>query len=252
MKNLLLLVLPLTLLLLSCGGTHNLLDEDKSVLKAKSKVLDSAFMYNANYRYHIKEDDKITISLWGQDDLSVGSTYGIYNANEVYGRYLMVDAEGNVEIPKIGTMNIDSMTLIELKDTLRTLYGEWIKKPIVDVKILNRDITIMGEVRDPGVYDVDKNHNSLFKMLALSGGLKEYANLRYVKVFRQEGPHVRVATLNLKEYNDYISQNIQLIPGDIVVVPSKKYKEFDRRISVIIPFTSAITSAAIFKSAFSF
>lgn len=249
MKNLPLSIVTI-LLLSACGGTHNLMGERNQVMNKKILELDSVFTYNPNYQYRIRRDDKINISVWGQDELSVGSTYGIYNSNEVYGKYLMVDASGNIEVPKVGTLNVRDLTLIQLKDSLKTLFGEWILNPVVDIKILNKDITVLGEVRNPGVYDVDKDHNSLFEMIARSGGIEDYAHLKYVKVFRQEGPHVRVATINLKEYGGYFAQNIQLLPSDIVVIPSKKYKEFDRRISIIIPFTSALTSAAIFRSAF--
>jgi polysaccharide export outer membrane protein len=249
MKNILLILIT-TVFLSSCGGTHNLMGEKNTIMNEKIQTLDSIFQYNPNYQYHIKTDDKITISVWGQEELSVGSTYGIYNSNEVYGKYLLVDALGNIEVPKVGTLNVKGLTLIELKDSLKTLLGEWLVTPVIDVKILNKDITVMGEVRTPGVYDIDKNHNSLFEMIARSGGIEDYANLKYVKVFRQEGPHARVATINLKQYGNYLSQNIQLLPSDVVVIPSKKYKEFDKRISVIIPFTSALTSAAIFRSTF--
>jgi polysaccharide export outer membrane protein len=249
MKNILLLVIT-SALLSSCGGTQNLMGEKKATMNENIKTLDSVFHYNPHYQYHIKTDDKITISVWGQEELSVGSTYGIYNSNEVYGKYLLVDALGNIEVPKVGTLQVNGLSLIELKIRLKALFGEWIVTPVVDVKILNKDITVMGEVRTPGVYDIDKNQNSLFEMIARSGGLEDYANIKYIKIFRQEGPHVRVATINLRVYGDYLGQNIQLLPSDIVVVPSKKYKEFDRRISVIIPFTSALTTAAIFKSTF--
>ena len=249
MKNLLLLVTT-TLLLAACGGTQNLMGEKENILDKKILAFDSAFAYNPNYQYRLKTDDKITISVWGQEELSVGSSYGIYNSNEVLGKYLMVDGDGNIEVPKVGTMKATGLTLIELKMQLKLLYGDWLVNPIIDVKVLNKDITVMGEVRNPGVYDVDKNQNSLFEMIATSGGLENYANLKYVKVFRQEGPNVRVATINLKQQGSYLAQNIQLIPGDIVVIPSKKYKEFDTRISIIIPFTSALTSAAILMSAF--
>ena len=249
MKYLLLIIITAALLS-SCRGTQNLMGEKSKTMDEKILLLDSVFAYNPNYQYHIKTDDKINISVWGQDELSVGSTYGIYNSNEVYGKYLMVDANGNIEVPKVGTMNVNNLTLIELKDSLKTLFGEWILTPVVDVKILNKDLTILGEVRNPGVFDIDKNQNTLFELIARSGGVEDYANLKYVKVFRQEGPNVRVATINLRDYGQYFAQNIQLLPSDVVVIPSKKYKEFDTRISVMIPFTSAITSAAIFKSAF--
>jgi polysaccharide biosynthesis/export protein len=213
-------------------------------------ALDSIFYKSGNSQYTIRKDDKISISVWGQDDLSIGSSYGIYNSNEVYGKWLMVDAKGNIETPKLGTMRVEGKTIIELKDTLKILYAQWLKNPIVDVKILNREIIVMGEVRDPQVVLVDKERNRLLDVVAKCKGFEAYANLKYIKVLRQVGEHVYVANINLTKSGDYLQKNIDLQPGDILIVPSKGYKEFDRRISIIIPFTTAITAAAIFMRAF--
>ncbi len=242
------LVYLLAIIGLTSCKTTNLFEEKKVINSAAA--LDSLFWSNTNYQYHIRRDDKITISVWGQDDISVGSTYGIYNSNEVYGKWLMVDAKGNVEIPKIGTFHVEKMTIIQLKDTLKTIYSEWIKVPVIDVKILNREITVLGEVRDPQVINVDKEKNTLMEMIAKCKGLEFYANPKYVKVLRQVGEHVHVANINLSKGSDLLKRNINLYPGDVVVVPSKKYKEFDKRVSTIIPFTTALTSAAIFMGAF--
>lgn len=233
---------------LSSCKTNNLFVDRKA--SHAVAALDSVFWNNSDYQYHIRKDDKITISVWGQDDISVGSTYGIYNSNEVYGKWLMVDANGNIEIPKIGTFHVETMTIIQLKDTLKTIYSDWVKVPVVDVKILNREITVMGEVRDPQVITIDKERNTLLEMIAKCKGFEFYANPAYVKVFRQVGAHVHVAHLDLTKSSDIRYRNIDLYPGDVVVVPSKKYKEFDKRISTIIPFTTALTSAAIFMGAF--
>ncbi len=213
-------------------------------------ALDTIFWNNATYQYHLRKDDKITISIWGQDEISVGSTYGIYNSNEVYGKWLMIDAYGNIEIPKIGTFNVEKMTIIQLKDTLKTIYSEWIKVPVIDIKVLNREITVLGEVRDPQVITVDKERNTLLEMITRCKGLEFYANPKFVKVLRQVGEHVHIANIDLTKDGDLLQRNINLHPGDVVVVPSKKYKEFDKRISTIIPFTTALTSAAIFMGAF--
>lgn len=233
---------------LSSCKTTNLLVEPKT--DHSVAALDSIFWSDADYQYHIRKDDKITISVWGQDDISVGSTYGIYNSNEVYGKWLMVDAKGNVEIPKIGTFYVEKMTMIQLKDTLKTIYSEWIKNPVIDVKVLNREITVLGEVRDPQVISIDKERNTLMEMIARCKGLEFYANPKYVKVLRQVGKHVHVANIDLSKGDNLLKRNINLYPGDVVVVPSKKYKEFDKRVSTIIPFTTALTSAAIFMGAF--
>jgi polysaccharide export outer membrane protein len=180
----------------------------------------------------------------------VGSTYGIYNSNEVYGKWLMVDANGNIEIPKIGTLKIVNKTIIELKDTLRTLYAKWLIKPIVDIKVLNREITVLGEVRNPQVILVDKEQNKLLDLIAKCNGFEMYANLKYIKVLRQVGENVHVANIDLTKAGKEQYKNITLLPGDMLIVPSKKYKEFDKRISLIIPFATTLTAAAIFLGAF--
>ena len=244
----LLLWLSAVLLVLSSCQTTNLLVQKSTDNRVES--LDSLFWVDTAYQYHIRKDDKITISVWGQDDISVGSTYGIYNSNEVYGKWLMVDAKGNVEIPKIGTFHVEKMTMIQLKDTLKTIYSEWIKTPVIDIKVLNREITVLGEVRDPQVINIDKERNTLLEMIARCKGLEFYANPKYIKVLRQVGEHVHVANIDLSKGGDILKRNINLYPGDVVVVPSKKYKEFDKRVSTIIPFTTALTSAAIFMGAF--
>ena len=238
------------IMLMSSCKTVNVFMEPKSERTAAVDSLDYAFFYNGDYQYEIRKDDKISISVWGQDELSVGSTYGIYNSNEVYGKWLMVDANGNISVPKIGEMNVLCMTTVELKDTLTARLSKWVVNPIVDVKVLNKQITVMGEVCTPSVLKVDKDQNMLMEMIARCEGFAPYANIKYVKVLRQSGEHVIVANIDLSESGNYVYKNIQLLPGDIVVVPSKRYKEFDRRITVIIPFTTAITAAAILVTAF--
>jgi polysaccharide export outer membrane protein len=217
-----------------------------NLFETKEPVKDTvAFSYEKNYQYKIRKDDKISLSVWGEENLSVGSVYGIYNSNEVYGKWLLVDANGNIEIPKIGTTNVLDKTIPELKETIKVGLQKWIINPIVDVKVLNKEITILGEVRNPNVITVEKDQNSLIEMISKSGGFEFYANLRAVKILRQEGENVRVTNIDLTNPNDILNRNIQLHPGDIVIVPSKKNKEFDKRISVIIPFTSTVTAAAI-------
>ena len=248
MKRLLIYLLFLAVFA-SCK-TQNIFQDTKSERKALAAEMDSAFLYNPDYQYRIRKDDKINISVWGQDELSVGSVYGIYNSNEVYGKWLLVDLNGNIEVPKIGTFKVEGQSIIEIKDTLKARFNQWIVNPIIDIKVLNKEITVIGEVRDPAVVQVDKDNNRLLEIISRTGGFAEYANMKYVKILRQEGEHVRMANVDLTKSGGYLQKNIQLHPGDIVVVPSKRYKEFDRRVSIIIPFTTAITAAAIILAAF--
>lgn len=233
---------------MSSCKTYNLFSEKNALLKPRS--IDSAFLYNPDYQHVIRKDDKVNISVWGQDEMSVGSVYGIYNSNEVYGKWLLVDAEGRVSLPRIGALRVEGLTVPQLKDTIRNRASVWIQQPIVDVKVMNKEITLLGEFRNPAVIQVDKDHNPLLEMAARAGGFDYYADLKKIKVLRQDGPHVQVANIDLTDARDPAMFNIQLLPGDVVIAPSKKHKDFDKRISTIIPFASTATAAAILMGAF--
>lgn len=250
MKYFPLLLLLITATLLQSCHTQNVFVKAARPEKESLSAQDSLIYFNGTYEYTIRVDDKLSISVWGHDDLSVGSTYGIYNSNEVYGKWLMVDTDGTIEAPRFGKMQVKNLTLPELKRNLKDSLSQILKSPVVDVKVLNREISLVGEFRDPATVLVDKEKNYLLDMIAQVGGFDQYANLKCIKVFRQVGEDAHILTINLTTKGDYRYKNIPLYPGDIVIAPSRAYKEFDRRISVIIPFTSALTSAAIFKSAF--
>jgi polysaccharide export outer membrane protein len=228
--------------LTSCK-TANILRESRRERKlAASKPLDSLFLYNPAYEYKIRKNDKISISVWGQDELSVGSIYGVYNSNEIYGKWLMVDAHGIIEIPKIGSFNVLNYTVTQFKDTLQKHIGEWIKNPIVDVKILNKEITIIGEVRAPQVHVVDKDRNSLIEIITKSGGFEFYADLKHIKIIRPSNDSVVTNVIDISKSGNYFNKNIQVYPGDIIIVPSKRNKEFDKRVATIVPFTASVSA----------
>jgi len=240
-------LLVVVLALASCK-TQNLFVQEKNELR--NATLDSVFQYEPNYEYVIRKDDKLNISIWGQEELSVGSIYGIYNSNEVYGKWLMVDVRGTIELPRIGTFEVQGKTIIQLKDTLKTVYQKWIKNPVIDIKVLNKEITVLGEVRNPGIIKVDKDNNTLLELIGKTGGFEFYANLEKVKILRQKGKHVYIANVDLTKSGDFTQKNIQLHPGDCLIVPSKGHKTFDKRIATIIPFTTVTTAAAILMGAF--
>ncbi|MEC4049265.1 polysaccharide biosynthesis/export family protein [Flavobacterium sp. SUN046] len=234
--------LAIILLFASCK-THNLLEKKVGTLDK------AAFAYDDSYQYKIRKDDKISLSVWGEDNLSVGSVYGIYNSNEVYGKWLLVDANGNIEVPRIGTKNVLDKTIPQLKEELKNEFKKWLVTPVIDVKVLNKEITILGEVRNPNTFQVDKDKNYLLEMISKTGGFEFYANIKSIKILRQEGQDVKITNIDLTNSDDILNTNVLLHPGDVVIVPSKKNKEFDKRISTVIPFATTITAAAILMKA---
>lgn len=97
--------------------------------------------------------DLIRLRIWREPDLS-----GDYS----------VDEAGVAVFPKIGDLRVTGMTPEQLKNTLISTYGKYLRDPAVEVRLLRR-INILGAVRTPGLYQVDPTMN-LSDAAALAGG----------------------------------------------------------------------------------
>ncbi|MGD1845800.1 MAG: polysaccharide biosynthesis/export family protein [Salibacteraceae bacterium] len=242
--------LPLTLgfillcLLASCG-TQRLYQSEKhdpindSLLQAWS---------DTTMAYRLATDDKVSFSIWGHDDLSIGSVFGIYNSNEVYGKWVMVDPNGQITLPKIGRIAVAGMTCREAEDTLKTIYGRFIVDPIISVKVLNREVTVLGEVRDPGTFLLEKEHHHLLEVLGKAGGFNDYADLSSVRLVRLRGDQTVELELDLRASDQLRQLPLWMKNGDVIYIPPRRGKMFDKKAPTLIPFTSAITAVAIILS----
>jgi len=228
-------------LLASCS-VQNL---QTSAKRAAVKRLDNSLIDNT-YQYKIKKDDKLTVSIWNHDDLSVGSSFGIYNSNEVYGKWVMVDNEGKVGLPQVGEVHVEGLTISQAKDTLTALYAKHIVDPVLIVKVLNMEISVLGEVKSPASYVVDKNRNNFLDVISKAGGFDFYANKKKISILRnQEDGQIKTIHLDLTKMDAAVASTILLVPGDVVYVPTRKGKMLDKKSPSVVPFTSIITALAI-------
>ncbi len=192
--------------------------------------------------YILKPDDKINLSIWDHNELSVGSIYGIYDANEVYGRWLLINKEGMANLPKLGLTKLAGMTLDQAEHYLSERYGKFLKYPIVEVQVLNKQVTILGEVKHPGNVEIEKENTTLLECIGSVGGFDFYADKEHVKLFRHSADTSYHYILDLTKMDPYLAHNLKVQNGDVIYVPATNSKLTDRRVSIIIPFTSIISS----------
>ncbi len=245
------LFLFISVVLLTSCKTQNIFVQSKSDLQKENVKVDSTFLPNDNYEYHIRKDDKLNISIWNNDEISVGSIYGIYNSSEGYGKWLMVDKKGEIAIPASGNFKVEGLTLVEFKELLYKQLSKTIQNPVIDVKVLNKDVTVLGEVKNPGKHLLEKENYSLLEVLGMAGDFDTYANKTKVQVVRKENNSIKAVTLDLTKMKNYEMNNVAIHPGDVVLVPAKKGKEWDKRSgSTIVPAGSAITTLILILKLF--
>lgn len=204
---------------------------------------DSLLLSKAEYRLRV--DDKISLSIWDHDDLSIGSLYGIYNSNEVYGKWVLVDRAGEITLPRIGRVKVAGKTLRQSEDTLMQLLSKSIVNPILKLQVLNREVSVLGEVKNPGTLLLEKETNPIMETIAKAGDFDFYADKRAVRLIRQtpEGP-VQFQ-LDFTKMPDLFKSQIMVQPGDVIYIPTKKGKVLDKKAPTLIPFTSVVTTLAI-------
>jgi protein involved in polysaccharide export with SLBB domain len=103
---------------------------------------------------------------------------------------LFVDERGEVAFPKIGIMKVSDMSIMQLQDTLRARYAEFLRLPELQIAVLRR-VVVNGEVRLPNVYLMDAASSTVRDLIARAGGITEMGSRGKVYVVR-DGQRIRI------------------------------------------------------------
>lgn len=196
----------------------------------------------------IGSDDKVSLSIWNNDDVSVGSVFGIYNSNEVYGKWVLVDQVGDAMLPMIGKVHLAGKSTSEAEAWLQTQFGKEIKEPVVVVRVLNREVTVTGEVKEPGNFILDKEKHTFAEILGKAEGLTDYAKLKKVTLTRRTEKEVAVFPLDLRKMSGTDLSRIYIRKGDVIDIPERAGKRLERKMPLLIPLASLATSIGVLIS----
>lgn len=138
----------------------------------------------------------------------------------------LVDGEGNIQFPFLGSVKVSGMTKEELKDKLtKTLVEKkLLVDPIIAVRFLNFKVTVLGEVAHPTVVTVPSESITLLEALGLAGDLTIYAQRDNVLVIRDEDGKKVTHRLNLNNNDLFSSPYYYLRSNDVVYVEPNKAK----------------------------
>lgn len=161
----------------------------------------------------------------------------------------LVDSNGNIEFPQLGTIKVAGMNRQELSGKLKTQISLYVKEPIVNVRIVNFQVSVLGEVNRPGTFSIPDEYLSLPKALGLAGDMSIYGQRENVLVVREENGQKSYAYLDLTDSNVMNSPYYYLKQNDMVYVePNNAQKQgagYNRNSSVYISIASVLISLAI-------
>jgi len=158
-------------------------------------------------QYILGASDVIHVNVWENLELSQTVTVG---------------PDGFVSLPLVGDIHVAGMTGNQLGAMLASRLSAYIVHPQVTVSVVDirsRKVYVLGQVSKPGGYPLIASINVL-QLIAEAGGLNNFAKKGGIVILRQSPNGVQKINFN---YNNVIQgegkQNIDLQPGDTVVVP---------------------------------
>lgn len=136
----------------------------------------------------------------------------------------MVDKNGMVEIPIIGKLAVEGLTTMEVKELVRSKALKFYKDPLVNVRIASFYITVLGEVKRPGLYLVGNEKINIIDALGLAGDMTLGGKRGNVIVIREENGESVFTRVNLNSSDIVQSKYYYLQSGDkIYVEPLKSF-----------------------------
>jgi polysaccharide biosynthesis/export protein len=155
---------------------------------------------------------------------------------------LLVDKQGNIQLPKIGKVAVKGLTKSELTQALQIALIPYLKDPIVSIRFMNYRVTVLGEVNRPSTFTVSNENINVLEALGMAGDLTAFGNRNNVLVIHENEGKKEFHRVNLNKMDLFQSQHFYLQSNDVVYVEPNKAKSFlGSETSVYLP---AIISSA--------
>ncbi len=161
----------------------------------------------------------------------------------------LVDANGNIEYPRVGTIQVEGLTKQQLADVIKSRLAGQLTDPVVIVRFQNYKVTILGEVSSQGSFSVPTEKLTILEAIGLAGGVSEFGKKDGIKVLRESNGKREVGIIDITSENIFESPYYQLSQNDVVIVePSNlKYKrEQKQETTQRIAFSLSIITSILF------
>lgn len=161
----------------------------------------------------------------------------------------LVDNEGNVEFPKVGTIHLGGLTKAEAEELIAEKikpYMNAMEQPIVTVRMSNYKVSVLGEVSRPGMYTVSNEKTSILEALAQAGDLTIYGVRTNVKLIREDSTGEKsIHVLNLNDADIINSPYYYLQQNDIIYVEPNKVKSQNSSVGTMTTLWVSMTSILV-------
>jgi len=219
-------MIPIVIAVSSCGSSKEVVYfQDELIGKNEQIPIDSELIYKPN--------DLLTIVVSGLDPEAVkpfnlpviaNNNSLIKAQGELKMQTYLVDLKGFIEFPVLGEIKLGGLTRSQATQLLKTKLTDYIKDPIVNIRLANFTVTVLGEVNNPGTFTIEDERISLIEAIGLAGDLTIYGKRENVFLIREDNGIKRFTKFDLTSIKVVNSPSYYLTQNDVIYVEPNKAK----------------------------
>ena len=180
---------------------------------------------------------------------TLNSTGSITNSNGGVLQTYLVDNQGCIDFPVVGTLQVGGLTKAMCEKLIHDKIQRFMnaeENPIVTVRMSNYKISVLGEVNHPGMFTVSNEKINIFEALAKAGDLSIYGVRDHVKLIRENAKgRKEIHTISLNDANLVSSPYYYLQQNDIIYVEPNQVKARNSAIGTSTTIWISVTGALV-------
>lgn len=195
---------------------------------AASTATESVFSYETT----IQPDD-VLLLLIASENAEVSApynlkAYSILNTTEAgaIGREQMqtyiVDKQGQIDFPLLGMIKVGGLTKAQAIALLKDKLKDHVKDAVINLRIINYKVTVLGEVNRPGAITISSERITLLEALGMAGDLTIYGNRKNLLIVREVDGVKTMNRVDITQSDFLTSPFYYLTQNDVVYVEPNK------------------------------
>ena len=204
--------------------------------------------------YKVQPNDVLSVRVQSRDP-EQSAFFNITTANNIdidpaslFLNGYTVDAEGMINLAIVGELKVSELTVPEIRDLVQAQIDEYLLNALVSVKLTSFKVSVLGDVKNPGINYIYNTQVNIFEALSAAGDLNLSAKRENVKLIRQEGDISKVINLDLTEPSIINSPYYFLHPNDVIYVDTSKQNIIKNNMDLFSLILSAITTTVLVLS----
>ena len=168
--------------------------------------------------YKIMPHDRLSVVIYQYPELT---------PTDMNGKGILINSDGYISLPLIHRVKVAGYTQSQAARVIEGRYKKYLTDPSLNIEVMNKRVYVLGEVKTPGVVQLDNEMGTVMQVIAHAGGFTDSARRDNVFVVSSDNHNnLKMRKIDLTSFSSLQKTNIMIKPNDVLYVQPSKWKSF--------------------------